>query len=147
MRVVQPRDTGVIELCERALLDHEALPAGGRKPRVAKDLDRDLASEIRTLREVDDAHPAFAEQLLQAVGIELGRVEGRRAGGRSHDIVREERDSAVQDRAAARVRIQHREHIVDQGRVISADGLEERALRGGGPVGRIVKESLNAFGQ
>ena len=39
----------------------EALAPRGRQPRVAQDLDRDLAAEVVALGEVDDAHAAFAE--------------------------------------------------------------------------------------
>ena len=60
--VVEPRDRGMVELRQRALLAGEALAPRRGQPGVAQDLDRDAAAEVLALGEVDDAHPAFAEQ-------------------------------------------------------------------------------------
>src|SRR5271168_5402557 len=68
--VVEPRDRWMSELCERALLAGEAFAASRRQPGIAQELDRNQAAEVGAFREIDHAHPALAERVLDAVGPE-----------------------------------------------------------------------------
>ena len=69
--IVEASDSVMVELSEDALLDGEAFAARGRKPGIAKNFDGDQIAEIVALGEIDDAHAAFAEDFLNAVGTKL----------------------------------------------------------------------------
>jgi hypothetical protein len=87
--VVQPSDAGVVEPRERLLLRGEAIAARGRDPRVAQDLDRDQAVEVRALRAIHDPHPAFTEDFMQHVGTQRARNAAVRVGEQPARDIRE----------------------------------------------------------
>src|SRR3954463_7056259 len=57
----------MVELCEGALLDGKALPAGGGQPGIAQDLERNPPADVLALGEIDDPHSAFAEDPFETI--------------------------------------------------------------------------------
>ncbi len=85
--VVKPGDRRMIELCERALLGCEALPARRREPGIAQQFESNQTTQVRTLGKIDHSHPAFAQYLANAVGAQF--LEGWRLRALSKDVVRD----------------------------------------------------------
>jgi hypothetical protein len=134
----------MVQLRERPLFGGESLAARWRQPRVAQDLDRRLAAEVRSLGEVHDPHAAFAEHRRDAVRPEA--VE-RHHGGRRRvqHCLRHVRDVAVEERVAARVLLEHRHHLGGERRVVGALGTHVGRALGLGQVGREVEDGLHAL--
>src|ERR1022692_3738039 len=69
--VIKPCDARMIQLCERSLLNCEAFASRGRKPGIAQKFDRHKTAEILAFCEIDNAHSAFAEHVLDFVMTKL----------------------------------------------------------------------------
>ncbi len=76
-RVVETRDRGVVELCERALFGRESLAARRRERGIPQKLDRDLVPQIVALGQVDDAAAALPKEPHDAIRPEALRSQSR----------------------------------------------------------------------
>src|SRR6202035_4850428 len=132
----------MIELRESTLLRGKELAASGRKPRVAQDFYRNLAAKIRAFGKVHDAHAAFTERSLNAVGAEL--LE-RRRGGRwfVQNVMRHLSDIAVEHGSAAGIFLQQDHYFGNERRITGALVFKKNALLGFGKFGRLMKQSLD----
>ena len=136
-RVVELRDGRVVQLGQRPLLGEEPGPARGRDPAVAEQLEGRAAAHVLSLDEVDDAHPALAEQAKHAV-----RAHSPRGVG-TEQMVGDLRQRAVQERARGPVLDEQRLHLGHQRRVSVRARLEEGVLVGRGQVRRRVEQVLD----
>ena len=136
-RVVELRDGRMVQLGQRPLLGEKPRPARGRDPAIAEQLQRRAAADVFSLDEVDDAHPALAEQAQHAIRAHSPRRVG------TEQVVGDLRQRAVQERARGPVLDEQRLHLGDQRRVSVGARLEESVLLGRGQVRRRVEEVLD----
>ena len=71
VRIIEPRNRGVIQVRERSLLALKAGQARGRQPRIAQNLDRHQAAEILPFGKIHDTHAPLAQNALDPVRPEL----------------------------------------------------------------------------
>ena len=128
---------GMVQLRQRPLLAQEARPARGRDPAVAKELQRRTAAHVLALDEIDDAHPALAEQAKHPVRAHAPRRVG------PEQVVGHLGQRPIEERAGRPVLDEQRLHLGHQRRVPVGPRLEERVLLGGGQVRRRVEEILD----
>ena len=85
--VIEPRDRGMIELCQRALLGAESLPARRREPGITKEFESNQASKVLAFGKVNNTHPTFTQHLADAVRTQFLKWQGVRVF--SEDFVRD----------------------------------------------------------
>ena len=113
------RDGAVVQSRQRPLLRKETFSPHGREPRVAQQLDRDVAADIRSLGKVDHAHAALAEQAQKPVGPDLPLHQGAdhvavQGRGRKHGKIR------IEQRTLPRIFLQHLQKVALNLRIPSA---------------------------
>ena len=139
-RVVETRDRGVVELCERALFGGESLAPGRRERGIPQELDRDLVLQVVALGQMDDAAAALTKEPDDAI-----RPETLRGQSRRRDIEKvgsRLRSTKIQHRLRGGVLLEHRHHVGEERLVAAAFRTQEFGPVRRGQIGRGVKERL-----
>ena len=117
----------MIELRERELLHAKALPAHGREPSIAQELDRHLAADVGALGQVDYAHTALAQQAQQSIRADL-TLDQRRQRSEVEHCARCLIQAGIEQRIGLGVLGEHGQHFGREGFVSGAELCNSGAL-------------------
>lgn len=113
-----------------------------RDPGVAKYLNRNLALEVLPLSQIDDAHSAFAQHPQDPVRADSLETRWIR---RTQNLFRNLAHIPVEQRAAASVLVDHRQHFRNQRAIVGAFRFEKRSLFRRREFHRVVEQTLDSI--